>query len=357
MTRKIEDMLFSSDAARSLLTEKRVADRIRGHRWNADTGIYYKDPETSKLREMDVFGVQNLDQPRKSKGIGAPRVNLYVNCECRSLSGWNILFLPHKPKDPYDLRGARSWIGWDLRTIVTNIAEQAKIVDYSRIKRIHDYATARAFVGGERAVIAGAVIDPPPVDVTAWSFRETRGGSRDDENTGDRNQSTPVWNSIRSALDAAHAARLKSKETSLEWIYGLDLKFCGLNNFAHSAAFFLDAELFRSVFFHPFIVLDARLWSADIDGVSEVKSARLYVKDIGHTSSCVDVVNSRFADEYIDAMVKHYRKAAKASVERQWALMEEIGWEPGQARERLLAILRSKAPRRNQRKVGVKGRV
>ena len=342
MAGNIEEILFSSEAARSLLMEKRVADKIRAAHWDAKTGIYYKDSDTKKLREMDVFGVQAFDKPRKSDGMGAPVINLYLNCECKSLSGSNVLLLPGEITDPLQISGMPFWLGWELERVVTNIAEQARITDLRKIKRLHDYVTGRAFVGSIAAVKRGVSMPRPPVDIIAWSFRETRGGEHEDDSSGNRNQPTPVWNAIRAATDAALAVRRKAIETSLDWVYGLDLKFYGTGKFAHFAAFSLDAELFRNVFFHSFVVLDARLWRANPNDISEVKSARLYLSDIDHDNNYVDMVNSKFLDEYIDAMVKHYLKFSRRSISKQWALMKEIGWEPGQDERKLLAILRSK---------------
>jgi hypothetical protein len=346
MTGKIEDILFSSDAAQSLLMERRVADAIRAHRWEADTGIYYKDEDTQKLREMDVFGIQTFDKPSKIKEAGAPIINLDLNCECKSLPGVNVLFLPDNARDMFGLEGEPFWLGREPEIVIANITERARITEHDKIKQLYDYITSRAFPNGERAINADVSMSPPPVDVTAWSFRETRGGKQTDEQLSERSQTTPVWNAIRAALDASQAARRKARETSIDWVSGPDLKFFKTADFARSTAFFLDSELFRTAFFHSFVVLDARLWRADSNSLTEINSARLYVSTIDHENNYVDVINSSFIQQYINSMVNHYEKASRRSISKQWKLIKEIGWWPGQAEKKLLEILRLKPKKR-----------
>jgi hypothetical protein len=55
VTGDIGKNLNSSEAAKSLRMEVRVAKLFERHKWKAETSTYYNDPETGKLRETDVY--------------------------------------------------------------------------------------------------------------------------------------------------------------------------------------------------------------------------------------------------------------------------------------------------------------
>jgi hypothetical protein len=104
MTGEIRTKLASSDAVASLKMEAFIANCFRARRWPAEQSVYFNDLETGKPREIDVISRQVLQRPQRAKGIGAPLINLSIICECKSLSGHNIIFLPGEIESWYENR-------------------------------------------------------------------------------------------------------------------------------------------------------------------------------------------------------------------------------------------------------------
>ena len=287
MAGDIRSILLSSDAANSLRMEKRIAKVFERHKWMAERGMYYTDPGTGKQREIDVYVAKLLDRPSRTEGTGGPIINLNIFCECKSLRGTNILL--SQGSLPMDARNTVMdyWVGWedDLRKIVLGIAAQASITDHVKIKALYDYAVGRAYPHGGMALKRPVSMPPPPVDLIASAFRETKSGKINSDNTSDQSRLSPVWNAIRSSLSAVQAAKKRARDTSLEYVLGAELKFYGADEFRNSIAFFLDAELLRNGFFHPFVVLNARLWHLNDDQLEEVSSARIQINSLDMSTS------------------------------------------------------------------------
>jgi hypothetical protein len=91
MTNDIRMMLDASDATESLRMEGLITGYFRSLKWPAEQGVYYSDPDTGKAREIDVICRHMLNRPKRHDVNGAPLINMHVICECKSLSGWNIL--------------------------------------------------------------------------------------------------------------------------------------------------------------------------------------------------------------------------------------------------------------------------
>jgi len=84
----IETKLQRSDALRSLTMEKEVVRRLRRLGWECVHSCYFKDLETTKLREIDV--VAQRDWTKKLQGGSqVARVNLVI--ECKSVRGYHLL--------------------------------------------------------------------------------------------------------------------------------------------------------------------------------------------------------------------------------------------------------------------------
>jgi hypothetical protein len=335
MTGSIDEKLFSSPAANSLKVEARVAALLKENKWEAERGVYYPDPETGKLRELDVYGMQVLDKPRASKGTGCPIINLSVFCECKTLSGSNIIFSPSMLPKWVTNVSIVHWLGTEaqLRRMVLRIADEIETKDNDRIRRIYNYVIERAYPRDERSLRHHAKVSPPPVDVFSTTFRETKGGELEKEKFGDTNRINPVWSAIRSILAAVEAARKRAKRTSLDWVHGSTIKFNGMDAFCENTTFFLDAELMRYSFFHPFIVLGARLWCLNGDQLNEVQSARLFLKSLNEKNVYVDIVTEHSVDHYIRNMVAHYEQVSRKSNAETWNLLKQLQWQPGQAKD------------------------
>ena len=232
------------------------------------------------------------------------------------------------------------WLGRDqeLQDITMKIALDTGIVDHARIKELYSYVIGRAYPYDGPAFIKPVQMPPPPVDLIARAFRETKGGKFNDDSS-DLGRISPVWSAIRSSLSAVKSAIEVSRRTSLGWVHGIQPVFYGLDDFKRSAAFSLDAQLLRYCFYYPFITLNSKLWHLREDKLEEVNSVRLYVSTIEHESSYVDIIHEGSVEQYIDSMISHFDKNSRRSITGLWKMIDELGWAPGKEEEAFGKIL------------------
>jgi hypothetical protein len=337
LTGDIRDILAKSDAARSLRLEKHVAESFRARHWPANRGVYYLDTETGKQREIDVYSQQLFDKPRKREGIGAPIINMAIYCECKSLHNSNILFSPDEVDEHDNIGVSNYWVGYEheLAGVVDKLASEYALTERRDIRALYDHVVGRAYPGGI-AVLAPTHFPPPPVDVIATAFRETKGGRE----SAEQGKISPAWGAVRSGLSAVDGGLARARYLSLDYVHASLPPYAPEKERVDQTSFFLDAELSRSTYLHPFVLLGAKLWALRDVEVSEVKSARIIVSGIGSETRYVDVVNEDHLDQYMHDMTSHFEAVAKTHIERLWDRIDETGWFPGAASTELLAVLR-----------------
>lgn len=336
MTGDIRAKLASSEAAESLRMESLIASCFRSLKWPAEQGVYYSDPETGKDREIDVISRHILERPRRQKNVGAPLINLSVICECKSLSGWNVL-LQHGEREFHENMVGDHWSGHDER-----ISELIELILSRPAYRksdghlLYSYYSHRAHPDNRQLTLDLKLLQPP-VDLVATAYRATKSGAEEKPRLSDREIMNPIWSTIRSILSATKAVELSSSGATKSWT---DIKPYHLDKtrLAQDLAFFFDVELTRRVLFHPVIFCKARLFCID-DDLKEVRSARLFVRNLDFQSRYVDLVRFDCAADYIGAMLSDFDKQAHKAIRKTWDRLEELHWQPGQASDRLAQAL------------------
>lgn len=172
----------------------------------------------------------------------------------------------------------------------------------------------------------------PPVDLVARAFRATKGGSDERETTN------PIWNAIQSAFSAMEAAKRRAVNTTKSFTADFASYRFEPDELVRSIAFDFDAELARRVFFHPVIFCKSRLFNIESD-LSDVRSARIFVRDLDFDFKYVDLVQFDSAEEYIGLMLSHFEKQAYACIRKTWDRLEKLQWQPGQASRQLARAL------------------
>lgn len=352
MTGDIRAKLATSDAVASLQMEARVASAFEKSQWNVDRSAYYTDLETGKIREIDIYASHIFQKPVKRKGVGQPTMNIDVLCECKNLSGSNVIFAASDPSRLDMLMNIRNrmelhWIGQDqnLRDVAVEIAksDDGILKPQASAKDIYDYILKRAYAHTNSVMWYPASMPPPPVDAISTSFRETKGGELPDTETTDGSKlkkNNPVWNSIQSVLSSARAVEQQRRNNSLQWIDPKKLLTHGIENFASDFSFSLDVELCRFVFIHQFVVTKSKLWKLQDHEIISIDSARLYIKNVSKNVTYVDVVSEDSVETYVNNLNTCFAKNSRYWISRVWQSMDAVGWYPGQLHDELCNILK-----------------
>jgi hypothetical protein len=325
----IRAKLLSSDAVESLRMELFVAQCFKERHWPAQQGVYYTDTETGKSREIDVLSRQLLQDPERSRKVGGPIINLSVICECKSLSGHNVIVLPYTPEEFSQNNVWGNWLGYE-RHIAELVETLGSTPHYAKANKraLYSYYTERAYPG-DKALTWEMRLDPPPIDFNATTFRETKGGAdRKKEQEGASSQ--PLWSAIRSVLSATNALDSKFLDTMRSYTSGRSSLAYDAADAIKYDAYFFDLELLRRVCFHPVIFCKARIFHLENDELKEIKSTRIFIQGFDLEVRYVDIVHFGAARDYIRKMTAHFERKSKMAFRKTAKILEGLGWSPGQ---------------------------
>lgn len=321
MTGDIKSKLASSEAAESLNMEHLVATCFHARKWPAEQGVYYADPETGKDREIDVISRHHLERPRRYRGSGAPIINLSIICECKSLSGWNVL-LRKGELDWHENRLPGHWAGYE--NYITELIEKVTIAAAFKNcdkSLLYSYFLRRAYPDNKELSYELRLLQRP-VDLIAAAFRPTKDGSQG------RETNNPLWSAIQSVLSSTKAAERRAVEVMRSYTSDINPVALTPDKLIKSLAFFFDAELTRRAFVHPVIFCKSRLFNMD-DNFKEINSARIIVRDLDFNSRYIDIVNFSSAEAYINNTLASFEKQSCRLIRRTWNRLEELRWAPG----------------------------
>jgi hypothetical protein len=346
MNKELLDKLKSSQAAESLRMEHQISRYFHDRNWPAQIGVYYKDPETGKEREIDVLCRHVLDRPKRHKDAAAPFINLDVICECKSLSAHNILFVEGQSDRDADDRLTNHWSGYEenVQEMIDSISQRPPYLK-SDIKKLHRYFSERAYPPPSQIEITFPLrLKPPAHNFLAAGFRETKGGDESER------LSSPLWGAIQSVISATKAAEFSSKETTRSYISGRNPHMLEPSDLIEQDAIIFDIELLRRVLFHPIVFCKSRLFKLVEHDIEEVETARLIVSHLDFSNRYVDIVRFDAAKTYIDDMISHFEKTAASAIRKTWDRISDVDWSPGQASPELAraaGLLKRQARRAN----------
>ena len=327
----IRTKLASSEAAESLRMERFVANCFVERKWPAQQGVYYTDPETGKEREIDVISRHLLERPERHTGTGAPIINLSVICECKSLTGQNLIFLKGEPDRLLEGHLTDQWLGREnhIRELVDIIGRPSHYPKPNR-RQLYSYYSDRAYPEG-RAITYNLRLLPPPIALNATAFRETKGGQNREKELDSHGTGSPFWSAIRSVLSATKAAEDRFVRTMRSYTSGRNPHAYDPLELVKYDAFFFDAELLRVGCFHPVVFCKSRLFSLEGNEVGDIQSARLFIRNLDFASRYVDIVSFDTAESYIDQMISHFEITSSSAIRKTWDTLENLKWTPGEA--------------------------
>lgn len=328
MTGDIVQKLINSDAAQSLKIEEKVAHSFRKFGWPAVQSTYYADPETGKLREVDVVSRKVSFLEKKNPINQFVLFNFY--CECKSLSDQHIILASATPSAP--VRLDKFWLGHERKEIFKIITESLEIESQANLVRLNEYITSRTHPDGLE-ILSDVNLSLPDVDVIAGAFRETNSAQTREI------ESSVIWKTILSLFSAINAAKAERKSAAIDWIVApkeFDLALS--DDHIRGIAYFLDSEILSISFFHPVIFTKAKLWLLNEGKLLPVKSARLLLSNIDHSVKVIDLVDESFAEDYISSAVGKLDTQILESLKSGQKRLRELKWKNAQAINKLKKI-------------------
>jgi hypothetical protein len=196
----VRDRLKASTSYRTQQAEQEVWSIFQDYGWQAHQGVFYKDLQSGKMRELDVVATQFWSRELANRSLF---LQLKFLIEVKSISNYHLLF-PIDYTPHHDEKLLTLWMGEE--GIVRNrflraVAKRGTPPVGELAALLHNAAYP-----GEVAVISPFNVTCPPTFFNASSFRETNiGGEKDLDNS-------VLWRAgltLRSAYDSIREQRLR----------------------------------------------------------------------------------------------------------------------------------------------------
>jgi hypothetical protein len=310
---RIEEKLRQSDAYRSLVMEKEVADRLALLGWGTTHSCFFKDCETGKLREVDIVARQRW---RKKVAQGEKLVRIHVMVECKSARDYHLLFTRDDAKGlDMDHRVYAEWIGWDGENTSRLMAELSTLGissdDFSGLRG----ALVNIAYPKQTMSIGEFHFPPPAAPFYSSVFRETNTKNERDLD------SSVLWRAGQSVLAAVAGFREETIQYHLGWISGgaeLALKEGG--NVIDEILSTYDTHSKMIDLYHPAVVIESPLWAVRGSKLHQIKSCRLLRRErTGGIGDWFDVISRVDLDSYLSRITRFYSGRLKRAGARREA--------------------------------------
>jgi hypothetical protein len=294
----LREKLRNSDAVKALAAEHDVANTLGRLRWETVLGMYYTDPVSHKIREMDVSAKSVWSTRENREGGALCAVRLLV--ESKSASGFHVVFGPSAPDRGF-YRLPEAWIGDEA--VVNRLT--AALVDVGvPLNDVKDFRSNLLFRLGE-SEFEQLQVDPPSAPNVATSFKETNTSiEKDLDSSVLWRASSALMSAVRAVQEDEVSARIEDicTRVSLDELYGYP-------PIPHVTEDLPPVLRYREAY-HPIVVIDAQLWQYDGADLCPVEWCRFDQRGEAHyTRQWVDVVNRGYFSKFARRLTQHYNSA------------------------------------------------
>jgi hypothetical protein len=286
----IAEQIRDSEAVQSLFKERDVATQLIELGWNANHGYFYDDPETRKLRELDLHAQQHF---REQAGQRLITINALV--EVKTMRGYHVVFAGDRSTDSEFCN--RAWLGYH----VPELLEAASRAGLSR-ENVADLSAlverAMAEEHGE-SPLDGLCVEPPQAPFVGAAFRETNIGTAKDLDA------SVIWRGAHVTFSAIESLKAKFVDWEItDIVRGAKMATYHpeLSNLLRIA---LPGRMRRVEIFHPLVLTSAHLWRCEDDSVAEVPWVRWLRASTSGSAWC-DIVTAGAAQDYFSMLTDHY---------------------------------------------------
>lgn len=306
----LEEKIIKSTSWNSLLAERQVSDILAKHKWHSVHSSYYADPDTNKLREIDVVARQTWVRKGKNTNNYA---QLAMVIECKSAAGYHVI--TSTINEPKWATPHKVWIGMEdeFTLPITKALVSAGLCD-DEITKVLNIFKKKAY---PNQVMKGRslVIDPLPAPFHTCGYRETNLGSEKElDNSVVWKAHLTLSSTLRSMRDGNIDIALADLPLFVEGArrHKLDV--------VQEAVDHLLIGLSIIYLYHPVIVVDAPIWAINNDLPQRIGWCRFHRQSAyGHSDWWFDLVNSEAFPSYANDTTLHYAKAfrhARAALDK-----------------------------------------
>jgi hypothetical protein len=305
----IEERLLASAAVKSLQAEQLIAQMLQRLRWQVEHGPFYRDPETGKLREIDVTAWRDGSRLVEDSAEST-RVELII--EVKTLKDHHLVFAPRRSDD--DLirvifgqaadRPNSEWLGHHAPRV-------AAITDARQMSSGEAADLMSRFKGAVEPQFGAVGVTPPlipPPDVAdrASALRETNIGSDKDV------EKSVLWNAIL-ALRSAVSAKRESAIAGQVSDFDAEIEFARSDGDAvvDRAWYELLSSLRHASAFHPVVIVESRMWMSEPGALREIQVCRFFQHSGELSQFWCDVVTFAHARRYMQQVTRHYNRAMR----------------------------------------------
>jgi hypothetical protein len=300
----LEEKLRSSDAYHSLVMEKEVAGVLAHLGWRTIHSCFFMDPETGKLREVDVVARQLW---KKKSRRGDKLVRIHIIVECKSARDYHLLFsreeVEEVRKDMF-LRLHAEWIGWESQNRSRLIAALSELGVSSRDLLALSEGFSEWAYPNEVMSVDGLHLEPSDATLYSSAFRETNTKNEKDLD------SSVLWRAGQSVLAAVQGFREEIIKFHLSWMAGAAKSALQAKESVVDKVKWVYSDHARMIdLYHPVVVIESPLWVIEELTLKRVESCRLVRRgQAGTADTWFDVVSRTNLEAYLSLVSQHYSR-------------------------------------------------
>jgi hypothetical protein len=308
---ELRNKLYNSQSHHSMMMEQSIVNLLQKYKWDVSHSVYYRDSQTTKLRELDVVGRKQWQKKTTTSELIA---RLFLLIEVKSTSDYHIIISNDYLKA--NISSNYYWIGNDEDTknaIINHLLKSGININnipsllekFSKVAYPHDIMRMEKFH-----------IGPISTEYLSSSFRETNIANEKDLDN------SVVWRANLGLISMVSSLRDSNIKSIIDDI-NVITEIASINHANPEKDILNEYEnRCRQIdIYHPIIITESKIWSSENNSISEINWCRL-THHIPHEYPAwwVDIVKLDHVDEYLNEITKHYEarfRKSKAKIIKQ----------------------------------------
>ncbi len=281
----------------SLSSEQVLLNIAKKNGWKGSQGYYYQDPFSGKTRETDLHLRRCWKSKDKNSDLFAA-LDLFI--EAKSATGYHILFSKNSTPQKW-LQVHHTWIGNLIGSKSKKLTDLllSKGLSPSVIEKFYKEAYKKTFPD-DTYKINNVKPDTPLIEQVS-AFRET---NTQNEKELENSVFWKASQSLKSVVTAAKARDIANILSDIDTTIEASQLFN--EKPLNSLISHINSDSGQVEMYYPIVVIDATLWMAEADIVTEVPYCRFAEFGISEEDWWVDVVNAKHFEKYIKKITKQY---------------------------------------------------
>ncbi len=286
--------LKGCSAVHSLSNEQDIVRLLHRRKWRVEHGPFYRDPNTCKLRKLDVAARRAWHRKIRK---GPQSVTIELHIEVKSFRDFHLVFAPLGYANRIELC-QREWIGFHEKEFRDALGKGGATIE--ELRETMKWFDDACFKDGQFRVHR-LFVDPPPGWFQSSAFRETNiGGEKDLD-------ASVFWKAMQCVFGAVQSSRKRFlDEVDDILVHAVALAPQVDEPVPYVVSQEMQGRMQQVVLYHPIVFVESHLWSFSEGRLEPREWCRFYTLGDGWPERWCDIVSISSASKYIKQLTNFY---------------------------------------------------